>query len=67
MSFNSRSSHATGCPCSVCWAHNFTDALQLMPYTEAERTLYTDYLTFYDYSKQFAIENSHTNRADLDG
>ncbi|AXH74741.1 MAG: protein of unknown function DUF5447 [Inoviridae sp.] len=57
-----RSSHATGCPCSVCWAHNFTDALQLMPYTKAERTQYTDYLTYYDYTKQFIIENSHTNR-----
>lgn len=61
MSF-SRSGHATGCKCSVCWAHNFADALQLMPYTNAERTLYTDYLTFYDYSKQFAIENAHTHR-----
>ncbi|AXH76034.1 MAG: protein of unknown function DUF5447 [Inoviridae sp.] len=57
-----RSSHTTGCQCSVCWAHNFTDALQLMPYTEAERTQYTNYLTFYDYTKQFTIENSHTNR-----
>lgn len=58
--------HHKGCSCSVCWAHHFADALKFMPYTKAELTPFTDYLTYYDYTKQFAIENSHTNRVGFD-
>lgn len=58
--------HALGCPCSVCWAHLFADALEFMPYTAAEKRLYTDYLTYYDYTKQFLIDNAHTHRVGLD-
>lgn len=58
--------HPPRCQCSVCWAHHFADALAVMPYTKTELTPFTDYLTFYDFTKQFAIENSHTNRVGLD-
>ena len=54
--------HATGCACSVCWARNYCDALLVMPYTEAERTLYTDYYTFHDYTSEFKRKN-HTSDA----
>lgn len=49
--------HATGCACSVCWARNYCDALQLMPYTEEELNRpFIDYYTFHDCTADFRRE-----------
>lgn len=64
-----RSAHSSGCACSVCWAHNYCDALALFPcpaLDSAPSPYSPDYFTFYDYTKEFFIENQHTDRVGLD-
>ena len=59
--------HSSGCLCSVCWAHNYCDALALFPLTSAELSQpFIDYYAYSDYTKEFIIENQHTDRVGLD-
>ncbi|AXH78192.1 MAG: protein of unknown function DUF5447 [Inoviridae sp.] len=51
--------HAVGCTCSVCWAHNYCDALALFPLTGEELSQpFIDYYTFYDCTADFKREHS---------
>lgn len=51
--------HASGCACSVCWAHNYCDALALFPLTEEElSTPFIDYYAYFDCTAEFKREHS---------
>lgn len=51
--------HAFGCGCSVCWAHNYCDALALFPLTDEElSTPFIDYYAYSDYTAEFKREHS---------
>lgn len=57
--------HLLGCSCSVCWAHNYCDALVLFPcpaLDSAPSPYPTDYFTYYDYTADFKRKN-HTSDA----
>lgn len=63
MSFISRTDHSTGCQCSVCWAHNYTDALALFPLTSEELSRpFIDYYAYFDFTAEFKRKN-HTSDA----
>lgn len=49
--------HAPTCTCSVCWAHNYCDALKLFPLTDAELSRpFINYYAYSDYTAQFKRE-----------
>jgi len=51
--------HSAGCTCSVCWTHNYCDALTLFPLTEEElSTPFIDYYAYFDYTAEFKREHS---------
>ena len=57
--------HATGCACSVCWAHNYCDALPLFPLTEEElRQPFIDYYAYLDYTAEFKREQRISDRVE---
>lgn len=54
--------HASGCLCSVCWAHNYCDALAFFPLTSAELSApFIDYYAFYDYTAEFRRKHCTSN------
>jgi len=54
--------HAIGCGCSVCWAHNYCDALALFPPTEEElRQPFIDYYAYFDYTAEFKRKHCTSN------
>lgn len=57
--------HNPKCFCSVCWAHNYCDAIKLLPLTQAELSRpFVNYYAFYDYTAQFKREQRTSARVE---
>ena len=57
--------HPLGCSCSVCWAHNYCDALALFPLTSEELSHpFIDYYAYYDYTADFKREHRTSDRVE---
>ena len=57
--------HVSGASCSVCWAHNYCDALALFPLTIEELSRpFIDYFTYYDYTADFKREQRTSDRVE---
>lgn len=57
--------HKPNCGCSVCWAHNYCDALKLFPLTQDELSRpFINYYAFHDYTAQFRREQRTSARVE---
>lgn len=57
--------HVLGCDCSVCWAHNYCDALVLFPLTEEELSRpFIDYYAYFDCTAEFKREQRTSDRVE---